>query len=270
MTSSTRNQQSINDTAADFSDVVSMDDTSVTEINLFRDLLLGDQIAELADAREKLAGIIQQIRDPEELTKLIEPVIVEAIHIAVVSKSGELVAGAIAPIIDASIQKKIDQDKSAISRIMGPIISETIRNEIDSSRAEIVEVLAPMISAAITQQVIESPEEIIRALSPIMGAAIKAQVKSHREEVIDALYPVIGSTVARYIKNLFDSINRQLQNTFTVEALMHKVRARIKGVSEAQLMFTESLRFDIHAVFLIHQSGLLITQVHPPGRKHKR
>ena len=218
MTSSTPNQQSINDTEAVLSDIVSLDDTSVTEIDLFRDLLLGDQIAELADAREKLARIIQQIRDPEELTKLIGPVIAESIHLAV-SKSGDLVASAIAPIIDASIQKRIQQDKSAIPRTLGPIISEAISHKIASSRDEIAAVLAPVISGAITRQVIESPDEIVRALSPIMGAAIKAQVKSHRDEVIDALYPVIGSTVARYIKNLFDSINRKLQNTFTIEAL---------------------------------------------------
>ena len=263
MASSTSNQQSINDTMANLSDI--MADTSA-EFDLFRDLLFGDKIAELADARERLAGVIQQIGDAEELTKLIEPVIAESIHIAV-SKSGELVSSAIAPIIDASIQKKIQQDKSAISRTLGPIISEAISNQIDSSRDEIAAVLAPVISGAITRQVIESPDEIIRALSPIMGAAIKAQVRDQRDEVIDALYPVIGSTVARYIKNLFDSINRKLQNTFTIETLMHKIRAKIRGVSEAQLMFTESLRFDIRAAFLIHQSGLLITQVHPPGQQ---
>lgn len=288
MASSDPNPAHLDDTAASSSESMLRGDDSISELDLLRDLLVGDEIAELAEAREQLSGIDQQIRDPEELIRLLEPVIVELIS-RKVAESGEMVASAIAPIIDATIEKKIQQDKPALARILAPIISEAIRNQIESSREEIAKILAPVISDSISQQVVADPDEIIAALapimgaaikervqsqrddvidalSPVMGAAIKQQVRSQRDEVVDALYPVIGSTVARYIKSAFDSINEKLQDALTIKGIMRKIRAKIQGVSEAELLFKESLPFHIRAAFLIHQSGLLIAQAHPPGQ----
>ena len=300
------------DATTNHSDFASPDDTSVSEYEHLRALLLEDEIVELAETHEQLSVLEHQIHDSEELIKLLQPIIIELLR-RKVAESGEMLAVAIAPIIDIALEKKIENDRKAVARALAPVINSSIRNYIESSPTEIAAALGPLISAAISQQVNESSDEIVRALSPIMGAAIKEQVKTQREEVIEALYPiigsaisrqvnessdeitralspimgaaikeqvktqreeviealypVIGSTVAKYIKDFFDSINERLDEAFTVKGLARKMRAKTQGISEAELLFNESVTFNVKAVFLIHQSGLLITQAHPPGQQ---
>jgi osmotically-inducible protein OsmY len=241
------------------------------EVDQLRALLVGPEIFGLTKARQLIEGIQHQLQNPEELVKLIVPVFNEALT-RKVAESGNLVAEAIAPIIDEVIRKKIEQDKVAIPKTLGPVISDSIKKQIESSREEIVATLTPVVSASISKMAREASDEIAKALAPVIGAAIKEQVNSQRDTVVDALYPVIGSTIAKYmsesIKNLVNSINRNIQDTFTLKGLSRKAHAKIQGVSEAELILKDSLVCIPQAVFLIHKiSGLLIAQAQKPEAK---
>ncbi|MGQ9867132.1 MAG: OmpA family protein, partial [Pseudanabaenaceae cyanobacterium] len=89
--------------------------------------------------------------------------------------------------------------------------------------------------------------------------AIQQQIALERDAMVDALYPVIGSTIAKYFAEAIRSINEKLENAFSLEGLRRKIRARMQGISEAELIFKESSPFQVQALFLIHKmSGLVI------------
>jgi outer membrane protein OmpA-like peptidoglycan-associated protein len=79
--------------------------------------------------------------------------------------------------------------------------------------------------------------------------------------MVDALYPVIGNTITKFMGEAIKSINHKIETAFSLEGFIRKIRARLQGVSEAELILRESLPFSVQAVFLIHkESGLVIRE----------
>ncbi|HBB36152.1 MAG TPA: flagellar motor protein MotB [Cyanobacteria bacterium UBA8803] len=223
-------------------------DNSITAFEQLQRLLLTPEIVDSREVllylKEKFTILEHQIYDPSELIKLLLPLITEILSLKVVEAREEM-AQAIAPIIDEMIQAKAQQDKSAISSALAPVLPD-----------------------AVTQQVYNSPGDFAKALAPEMGKAIKEQIDLERDAMVDALYPVIGSTISKYMAEAVAAINQKVENTLSPEGVARKVRARMQGVSEAELIFMESMPFTIQAIFLIHKaSGLVIAEVQPFGKQ---
>ena len=129
-------------------------------------------------------------------------------------------------------------------------------------------VLAPVVTQAIAQQIQNSPHEVADVLAPEMAAAIRKQVKLKSDAMVDALYPVIGSTISTAIAETMREINTKVEKAFSPEAIARKIRARIQGVSDAELLLAETMPFKVRAIFLIHKStGLLIAEVQQSGQQ---
>jgi outer membrane protein OmpA-like peptidoglycan-associated protein len=192
----------------------------------------------IANFKDKLDYFEEQVCEPTGLTKLMLPLIAEVISLKV-NESREDVVRAIAPIIDEMIQHRTQQDRAAMGSALGPVLPD-----------------------AVSQQVINSPGDLARALGPEMSTAIKEQITLERDAMVDALYPVIGSTVSKYFAEVIQAINQKVESTLSLEGISRKIRAKLQGVSEAELIFRESMRFTIQAIFLIHKgSGLIIAEV---------
>lgn len=219
-------------------------DSSLTLFERWQRLLMTQELmdsrADLASIKNKLQSLENQIYDPTELINLLVPLITQILSRKVL-EAREEVAQSIAPIIDEMIQAKTHQDKVAMS----------------SS-------LAPLLPDAVTQQVTNFPGDFAKALGPEMGTAIKEQITLERDAMVDALYPVIGSTVSKYFAEFVRSINQKVETTLSLQGISRTIRARIQGVSEAELIFRESVPFTVQAVFLIHKgSGLVIAEEQP-------
>ena len=107
-------------------------------------------------------------------------------------------------------------------------------------------------------------ESISRSIGPEMGKAIKAQIELERDAMVDALYPVIGSTIAKYMVEVVNAINEKVENALSIEGIKRKIRAKIQGVSEAELILQEAIPYEVQAIFLIHKgSGLIIRELQP-------
>jgi hypothetical protein len=107
-------------------------------------------------------------------------------------------------------------------------------------------------------------QEINRLSSQDLTKAIREQINNNRDEMIDSLYPIIGRLVQKYIQveleKLADSINRQIDNTFTWAAVKREFLS-IFGFKENNLLLKNALRATVEEVFLIEQnSGLLVGQ----------
>jgi outer membrane protein OmpA-like peptidoglycan-associated protein len=219
-------------------------ENSIALFERWQRLLLTQEVMDsrksLTEFKQKLESLEHQIYEPAELINLLLPLIAEILT-RKVTDSREDVARAIAPVVDEMIQRRAQQDIVAISTALAPVIPE-----------------------AVAKQVLNSPGELARALGPEMGTAIKEQIILERDAMVDALYPVIGSTISKYMAEAIKSINEKVENAFSMEGLSRKLRAKMQGVSEAELIFREAMPFTVQAMFLIHKgSGLVISEVQP-------
>lgn len=168
----------------------------------------------------------------------------------------------------ARLESEIYQPEQLIDLLL-PVISELLRRKVVSSQSkEIAAAIAPEIAAAIEQQIIIKRSAIANAIAPEMGIAIKQQITLERDAMVDALYPVIGSTIAKYMAEAIRSINEKIENSLSPQGIIRKFRAKLQGVSEAELILKEAMPFSVQAIFLIHKSsGLVIGEVQS-GSQH--
>jgi hypothetical protein len=109
-------------------------------------------------------------------------------------------------------------------------------------------------------------DALIAIISPILGDAIRRQVRDARQEMIEALYPIIGQVVARAvsesIRDLARNIDAQMRVSFGPGVIWRRLRARMSGVSSAEMALRESLPFEVAEIFLIHrETGLLLRHI---------
>ncbi|WP_242062033.1 OmpA family protein [Nostoc punctiforme] len=217
-------------------------DNSEDAFQKLQQILVGHQLAEVDNfinqLEEKLKKLEYQIYEPQELINLLLPSISELLKL------------------------KIAESKEEIIEIIAPIIDRTIRSRTEQDRISMSEAIAPAVPLAISQQIIVAPQEVSDAIAPAMGRAIKKQIEIEQNIVVDALYPIIGSTIAKYMAETIRAINRQVEETLSVEGIKRKIRAKLQGVSEAELILKEAVSFGIQAIFLIHKaSGLIISNI---------
>ncbi|NJN71616.1 MAG: OmpA family protein [Limnothrix sp. RL_2_0] len=207
---------------------------------LLADLVFGSgRQPDFTPLEAKIRDIEHQLHDPEEIIQLLLPVISEILNRKILESRGEIIR-AIVPIIDQVIVEKTQEDKVAMIRA-----------------------IANLIPGAIEQQVRNTPEDLIEALAPAMGEIIKQQIRIERDAMVDALYPVIGMTISKYMGEVVQEINQRVEGAITPAGIRRKIRAKMKGISEAELILQESMPFEVKAVFLIHkQSGLIISSAH--------
>ncbi len=180
------------------------------------------------------------------------------------STSEEKLKQSIIPIIDQIIKERSQQDHLKMSAAIADILPAAITQEIENSPQEIAKAIAPEIALAIQNQIKLDREAIPETLGPEMGQAIKNQIETERDAMVDALYPVIGNTISKYMVELAKSINDKVENALSIQGFKRKIRAKMQGVSEAELILQESIDFSVQAIVLIHKSsGLIISQVQP-------
>lgn len=236
-------EQAKDTTLDDISDAIALEsDDSEVALDRLRNLLLTPELADskklMISFREKIASLEHKIYQPAELINLLLPLI-GAVLTRSIAEAKEEVVEAIAPVIDQMIHTRTEQDKLAMGSA-----------------------LAPLIATAISRQINDSPDEIAKAIGPTMGKAIKEQVSVERDSMVDALYPVIGSTIAKYMAEALREINQKVENAMSVEGISRKIRAKMQGASEAELILKEAMPLTIQAIFLIHKaSGLVISEV---------
>ncbi|MCW6038581.1 OmpA family protein [Spirulina subsalsa FACHB-351] len=209
---------------------------------LFLDLLLGDNNYPANELEAKVAQLEQELHSPNTLNRLLSPGFLQ-LFASQVNQAPQEVVQALFPIIDLVIGAKSHQDTQAMSKA-----------------------LASAIPGAFSKQLGDAPDEIIQAIAPAMGRAIKEQIRLEKDAMVDALYPVIGNTVSKYMEEVVSQINQRVESAFSLQGIYRKIRAKMQGVSDAELILSESLPFTVQAVFLIHKtSGLVIAEVQQEG-----
>jgi outer membrane protein OmpA-like peptidoglycan-associated protein len=214
----------------------------------------------------KLTQLEQQLYQPTDLINPILPLITELLQIKA-NESRESILQAVVPVIDEVIQQRAQQDQAKMATALSSILPSAIAVEIKNTPEAIARAIAPELAIAMQEQIRLNPHSMSTALGPEMGKAIKTQINLEPDAMVDALYPVIGNTIAKYMAEVVQDINEKVESTLSVQGVVRKIRAKLKGISEAELIVQESIGFAIRAVFLIHKaSGLVIYEVQPDSK----
>ena len=219
----------------------------------------------LVQTNSNLQSLESQIYDPQKLIELLKPWIAEILS-RKITDSKEEVAKALVPIIDEVIRNRSQENKAAMSSAIASILPSAITQQIKESPQDVAKALGPEMAMAIKEQIRLDRNSIAQVLAPEMGRTIKEQIRLERDAMVDALYPVIGNTISKYMTEAIKSINDKVANTLSMEGVERKIRSKVQGVSEAELILKESIPFVVQAVFLIHKaSGLVIAEAQEEG-----
>ncbi|MDX1977466.1 MAG: OmpA family protein [Pseudanabaenaceae cyanobacterium bins.68] len=213
---------------------------------------------------QEITQIKTQIYSPDALLELLLPIMGELLR-RKVNLSETEICEALVPLIDSLIRRRTEQDHLRMSEVIAVLIPEAISQAIAHFPQQTAKALAPEVALAIEQQINLDQEAIANALAPQIGASIKQQILLERDAMVDALYPVIGSTISKYLAEAIRAINQKVESAFSFEGLQRKIKGKLQGVSEAELILQESLPFAVKAIFLIHKSsGLVIADLQSP------
>ena len=125
--------------------------------------------------------------------------------------------------------------------------------------------LLPIIADVLRDAGVKDYRRLADALAPMVLQSIKTEIHNSRDMMVDALYPITGRLVAAAVRNAFkdlvDQLNSKLDSTLSVDRWRARIKAKISGQSEAEVLLSEGAAFDIVDLLLINrQSGLLIAQ----------
>ena len=127
---------------------------------------------------------------------------------------------------------------------------------------QLIELMLPLIAEVLQRKTTQPHDDLAQAIAPMMGQAIKKQIQIEPDAIVDALYPIIGGTISKYLAETVQAINQQIENSLSVEGIQRKIQAKLKGVSEAELILQKATPLSIQAAFLIHKtSGLIISEM---------
>lgn len=227
--------------------------------------------AENLDLIAQVAAIDTEQASSEELADAVNtlmPLMIELLKFKI-DDSQQGVIETVRPVIDRLIEYRIQEDSPKMAAAIAKILPSAISERINLNPETIAKAIAPEIALAIREQIRLDKEAIPQVLGSEMGKAIKAQIELEQDAMVDALYPVIGSTISKYMVEVVQDINSKVESTLSLEGIKRKFRARMQGVSEAELIFQESVGYHVQAIFLIDKdSGIVIQEIQLPGERH--
>jgi hypothetical protein len=153
-------------------------------------------------------------------------------------------------------QLLLDEDRDFANHILQKL--ESLENTVN-----IEDNLSDKVNPIIDKKIQAFAASVPKTLGPAITEALADQIKNSKDQVVEALFPIIGKMIKKYIqqemKLLSESINSQVQNTFSVKGLKRKFKSIFTGVSENDIIISEHAKAKIEQVFVIEKgSGLLI------------
>jgi hypothetical protein len=141
---------------------------------------------------------------------------------------------------------------------------ESLRDLLHGAERQRVDALEDEVRAL--EDRVTDRDALIAIIAPVLGSAIRRQIRDARDEMIEALYPIIGQLVVRAVseavRDLARTVDARVRSSFDPRTIWWRLRARLGGVSSADLALRESLPFSVLDVFLIHrESGLLLRHI---------
>ncbi len=161
--------------------------------------------------------------------------------------------------------KEDSYNKDTLIPKVTTLFNEVLLNNFKEHGDKTVEIFSTYISQIIKQAYIDTPEELSEVLKETIAEAISKEIENNKDAMIDSLYPIIGGMISKYvtqaIKEMMENINTKIEDGLSFNKYERKVKSKLTGVSESELLMRDSSSSIISSLFIIQkESGMLIAQ----------
>ena len=145
------------------------------------------------------------------------------------------------------------------------LFNEVLDKRFEHEGEETVKIFSKHITKMIAQSYKDSPEELSFVLKETIAQSIALEIENNKDTMVDSLYPIMGSMVSKYvsqaIKELMQNINTKIDDGLSIDTYKRKIKSKMTGVSEMELLIQEGGQAIISSLFVIQkESGLLIAE----------
>lgn len=159
------------------------------------------------------------------------------------------------------------EDQASIKASVLPLFDTLLLERLQNKDSKTIQIISDHLAKIITQTSQDSPDALSESLQSVIAPAIGQEIENNKEVMIDSLYPIMGGMISKYVsqalKEMMESINEKIEDGLSVEKYKRKIKSKITGVSEIELLLEESADARISSLFVIHkESGLLIAEGH--------
>lgn len=149
----------------------------------------------------------------------------------------------------------LNEDRVFAENILDKLDSH---NDTDNTYKKLSEKVNPIID--------KKMDVFVEEISTKLGSVIAEALTKSQDKVAKALFPIIGKMIKKYIqqeiKALSDSINSQVQTTFSIKTWQRKFKALFTGFYEKEIILSEMNQTSVEQIFVIEKgSGLIISSV---------
>lgn len=159
-----------------------------------------------------------------------------------------------------------EDEETIIARVM-PLFDRIFLERLQSKDDKTIKILSDHLVQIIMETSKSDSAGLSRSLQHVIGSAISKEIDANKNVMIDALYPIMGGMISKYvtqaIKELMETINEKIEDGLSYDKYKRKIKSKLTGVSETELLLEESSDAIISSLFVIHkESSLLISEAH--------
>ncbi len=166
--------------------------------------------------------------------------------------------------------KDINQSMSAEAKteLFDQFLVSALQEKAKSNPEELAQILSTVLPDAFSSvRNRDQKNKLTEQLSPFVGKALKTQIQKEKDTIIDILYPIIGTLISKYIKSAFaelnETINTQVESALPINIMRRRIKSKMTGLSESEILFQESIQSHIKSFYLIHKAtGVVVASSH--------
>jgi outer membrane protein OmpA-like peptidoglycan-associated protein len=157
------------------------------------------------------------------------------------------------------------QDEETIIERVTPLFDKVLLERLESKDARTQEILSKYLADIITRSSEHDGNALSYSLQSVISPAISKEIANNKDSMIDALYPIMGGMISKYvtqaIKEMMETINKKIESGLSFDRYKRKVKSKITGVSETELLLEESAGATLSSMFVIHkETSLLVAE----------
>lgn len=161
---------------------------------------------------------------------------------------------------------RTEDQESIIARIL-PLFDVILLKRLQEKDNQTIKILSDYLSKIIKKSSQTNLDGLSLSLQSVIAPAISKEIANNKEVMIDSLYPIMGGMISKYvtqaIKEMMENINAKIESGLSFSKYKRKIKSKLTGVSETELLLEESNDAIISSLFTIHkESGILISEAH--------
>ncbi len=158
-------------------------------------------------------------------------------------------------------------DLATIKRKLLPLFDDLLLERLEQKDANTLAILSGYLAKIITKSADDDLPALSQSLQRVISPAISKEIADNRDKMVDALYPIIGGMISKYVSNaiaeMVANINTKIEDGLSLQRYKRKLKAKLTGVSESELLLEEASDATIESLFVIQKdTGLLIAEAH--------